>query len=83
MHSKHISAAAREHMGKVKSVACSLCGAPPPSQAHHIKQGLHFATVSLCQPCHDNWHGTKTLWRIAKKDELMALDTTLQRVAAL
>jgi hypothetical protein len=84
MHSKHISRKAREHLMKVKGCACSVCDAPAPSSAHHIRQGDHFTTVALCYECHQGvmgWHGTKALWRIRKMDELSALNVTLERIS--
>ena len=49
-------------MAAVASLPCSLCSAPQPSQCHHIEQQKHFITVALCDSCHKNWTGTKTLW---------------------
>lgn len=86
MHSKNISAIAREHMGRVKELPCSVCDASGPSQAHHITQGQHFTTVALCEDCHVGptmgWHGQRRAWKIRKMDELAALDITLQRLLA-
>jgi hypothetical protein len=74
-----------EHLRKVKECPCSVCGLPGPSDAHHIKQGLHRTTVALCKSCHQGsvmgWHGQKAAWRIAKMDELDALNVTLQNIA--
>lgn len=72
-----------EHLAKVKSVSCVVCDAGPPSAAHHIEQGMHYTTVSLCWHCHQGpqgIHGDKTLWRIRKMTELGALNETLRRV---
>jgi hypothetical protein len=83
-NSKSLTIAERAHLSRVKECSCSVCGAPPPSAAHHINQGQHFTAVSLCWACHQGpsgWHGTKTLWRIAKLDELAALNITLSRLA--
>ena len=85
MNGKNISAAAREYMGRVKSLPCGVCGAPGPSHAHHIKQGLHFATIPLCDDCHvgprNGWHGGKAMWRVTKKDELIVLSETIEKLA--
>ena len=74
------------HMAAVKRLPCSVCNAPPPSAAHHIKQGQHFTTVALCDDCHqgseNGIHGRKTMWRVMKLDELGALDITLRRLEA-
>ncbi len=82
-NSKSFTAGERAHIEAVKSVACSVCDAPPPSSAHHINQGDHYTTIALCWECHQGkqgWHGDKTLWRIRKMDELDALNETLRRV---
>ena len=73
----------RAHVGRVKELDCSVCNAPGPSAAHHIEQGQHFTVCALCHDCHQGpqgWHGTKTLWRIRKMDELAALNVTLGRL---
>ena len=84
MNSTGITKAERAHMAAVKALPCSVCGAPGPSSAHHIKQGLHYCTASLCYSCHqDNnggWHGDKSRWRLHKMDELDALNVTLAGV---
>ena len=85
MNSKNLTAAARAHIARVKALPCSVCDEPGPSDAHHIKQGLHFTTVALCKDCHQGpvmgWHGQKRAWAIRKLDELSALDVTLWRLA--
>lgn len=84
-NSPRITPAESAHMARVKSVACVVCDAPPPSEAHHIRQGDHMTTVALCVDCHrgsvNGWHGQKTMWRVRKWDELDALNETLRRVA--
>lgn len=79
-----ITTAEREHLERVKLSPCSVCGAPPPSAAHHIKQGQHFTAVALCDDCHqgsqNGWHGQKALWRVMKMDELDALAVTIENV---
>ena len=85
MRSRNITAAEREHMGRVKQVACGCCDGPG-GFAHHIVQGSHWITVGLCFACHQGdqgIHGDKTLWRIYKRDEWSALNLTLQRVDKL
>ena len=80
-NSKPLTQRERAHLAAVKSLPCSVCNAEPPSSAHHIRQGDHFTTVALCADCHqDNslgWHGNRTAWKIAKMDELDALNVTL------
>lgn len=74
----------RAHLAKVRALPCSVCNAPGPSQAHHIKQGQQFTAVALCPSCHQGplmgWHGQKRAWAIRKMDELAALDITIQRL---
>jgi hypothetical protein len=79
------------HLAKVKSCACVLCDAGPPSIAHHVIQGDHFTTISLCGPCHvgpGGVHGDQTMLRLRYRiggtaGELRAINETLRRVAAL
>jgi hypothetical protein len=84
MHSNHLSAKARKHLLAVKSLPCSVCGALPPSSAHHIKQGQHFTCVALCHDCHQGpkmgWHGERRAWKVRKLDELDALAVTLENL---
>jgi hypothetical protein len=83
-NSKAFTLSESSHLEAVKSVSCVVCDAPPPSEAHHIRQGDHFTTVALCQECHtgkNGWHRDKALWRIRKWDELDALNETLRRLA--
>jgi len=74
----------RAWVGMVKEQPCSVCEAPGPSDAHHIKQGLHYTVVALCKSCHQGsmmgWHGQKRAWAIAKMDELAALNVTVANV---
>ncbi|MCC6212223.1 MAG: hypothetical protein IT513_14400 [Burkholderiales bacterium] len=85
MNSERISVAARKHLERIKSLPCGVCGAAGPSEAHHIKQGLHFACIPLCESCHrDNfngWHGQKRIWQVLKKDELIVLSETIEKLA--
>lgn len=84
-NAKALTKAEALHLAAVKELPCSVCDAPPPSDAHHIRQGDHFTTVAICKDCHqgsDNgWHGRRTMWRIRKWDELDALNVTLQRLS--
>ena len=62
---------------------CSVCDAPGPSHAHHIKQNCAWTCVALCYDCHqgpNGIHGDRAMWRIYKMDELDALGVTLMRV---
>lgn len=82
-NAKAITAAEKDWFALVKSLPCSVCDAPGPSDAHHIEQGCHYATVALCKDCHQGsfmgWHGQKRAWAIRKMNELKALNITLER----
>jgi hypothetical protein len=73
----------QQHLAAVASLPCSVCQAPPPSQCHHIKQQRHYTVVALCPDCHSNWHGTKTLWKVRKMDEIDALNETIRMLNEL
>jgi hypothetical protein len=83
-NARRIDATEADHLAAVKSVACVICDAPPPSEAHHVVQGDHFTTVALCVDCHrgseNGIHGRKTMWRIRKMDEWAAVNETIRRV---
>ena len=74
----------KEWVGLVKEQPCSVCEAPGPSAAHHIKQGSHYTCVALCYSCHQGstmgWHGNKRAWAIAKMDEHDALNVTIRNI---
>lgn len=82
MNSDRISTAARRHLERVKSLPCGVCGAAGPSEAHHLKQGLHFSCIPLCTSCHrdgfNGWHGQRRIWKVLKKDELIVLSETIE-----
>ena len=84
MNGRH-TARERAHLARVKELACSVCDAPGPSDAHHIKQGQAYTCVALCKECHQGalmgWHGQKRAWAVRKVDELDALAVTVQRIA--
>lgn len=79
-----LTAKERAHLAAVKELPCSLCDAPGPSEAHHIKQGLQFTAVALCADCHRGsvmgLHGQRRMWAIRKMEELDALDVTVRRL---
>lgn len=78
------------HIAKVKSVACVCCDAMG-CEAHEIVQGLWWLSLALCPDCHrgpQGVHGDQTMLRLRYKStgsrgELLALNETLARVAAL
>lgn len=54
-----------KHLKRIRSLACCVCGAPPPSEACHIRLGLAGGmslkpsddlTVGLCSRCHRHQH---------------------------
>jgi hypothetical protein len=79
-----INAAERRHLALVKELPCSVCDAPGPSDAHHVKQHRQYTCVALCKSCHQGslmgWHGQRRAWAIAKMDELDALNITIRRL---
>ena len=80
----NLTAKQREHIGRVKSLPCSVCDAPAPSDAHHIEQALQYCVVALCKDCHQGstmgWHGLRRMWKIKKMNELDALNVTIDRL---
>jgi hypothetical protein len=89
MHSKNkarITTEERYHIARVKEMACAVCEAPGPSEAHEIEQGEWFLSVPLCASCHrDNLngiHGAKVMWKVMKITEMSALNETLRRLIA-
>ena len=80
-----LTAKEREWIGRVKELPCSVCNAPPPSDAHHIRQNLQYTCVALCKSCHQGskmgWHGEKRAWAISKMDELDALNETIRNLS--
>jgi hypothetical protein len=79
-----MNAKERAYVGLVKLMPCSVCEAPAPSDAHHVKQHRQYTVVALCKSCHQGskmgWHGEKRAWAIAKMDELDALNKTIENV---
>ena len=74
-------------MGEVKQMPCSVCDAPPPSDAHHIEQGLHYLCIPLCKDCHqgsfNGIHGQKRVWNVLKKTEPSCLNDTISKLVTL
>lgn len=79
-----LTKAERVHLGRVKELPCSVCDTPGPSEAHHIKQGSQFLCIPLCESCHrssfNGIHGQARIWKTLKKDELSALNDTIERL---
>ena len=84
-----MTAAAERHIGRVKSLPCSLCGKAAPSDAHHILEGRiqgrrsdDFCTIPLCKDCHqgerNGVHGQQIMLKIMKETELSLLAQTIE-----
>ena len=71
-------------MARIKEMPCVVCDAPPPSDAHHIKQGLHFLCLPLCKDCHqgsfNGIHGQARIWSVYKMDEITALNKVISKL---
>lgn len=81
-----MTGAERRHVDAVKQMDCVVCDEPGPSDCHEPEQGLWFASMPLCRPCHggpgypDGWHGTRSRWKLRKMDELKAIDRTIRKL---
>lgn len=87
MHSKNKrqpSADERRHIERIKRMPCAVCQAPPPSDAHEIKQGQWFTAMPLCRDCHqgshNGIHGCAHIWAAKRMDELAALNETIRQL---
>lgn len=74
----------RKHLARVKELPCSVCDAPPPSDAHHYKQHRQYLCIALCKDCHqgsfNGLHGQRRMWSVKKMDEQDALNVTIERI---
>ncbi len=81
----------RDHIGRVKELPCSVCGASGPSDAHHILAGRtpgrkspDFLVIPLCKDCHqgshNGIHGQRRMWDVMKKSEQDCLADTIERL---
>lgn len=79
-----LSSTERRHIAVIKQMPCGLCGASPPSDAHHISQGQQFITIPLCKDCHqgprNGIHGEQVMWKVMKQDELSVLNQTVRKL---
>ena len=68
--------AAKAHIAAVKAMPCAVCGAPPPSDAHHCfhdrygsRRASDFEVIPLCKAHHQDGplaiHNAKAAWRAA------------------
>lgn len=82
-----LTKAEREHIAKVKSLPCSVCNQPAPSDAHHIRQDCQYTVIALCKSCHQDSHngihGDKRMWWVMNMNEMQALDVTIKRLICL
>lgn len=83
-NAKSITQAEHEHLERVKSLQCSVCDQPGPSDAHHIRQGQHWTVVALCKDCHqgshNGWHGRRAMWAVKEMNDIDALAVTIRRL---
>lgn len=74
----------RAHLARVKEMACGVCGASGPSDAHHIEQHMQFLCIPLCKDCHqgshNGIHGRRAMWNVLKKTELSVLNDTVRQL---
>jgi hypothetical protein len=74
----------REHLARIKELPCSLCDAPSPSEAHHVRQHSQYLCIPLCESCHRGplmgLHGQKRMWAIQKMDEMDCLNETIRKL---
>lgn len=79
-----LTAKEREHLAKVKSLPCSVCDAPGPSEAHHIEQHKQYLCIPLCESCHrsnfNGIHGQARIWKVMKKTEMSCLNDTVRQL---
>ena len=78
--------AERAHIERIKGMACVVCGAPGPSEAHEVEQGLWFLSMPLCADCHrgghNGIHGQRRIWQVRRLTELGALNENFRRLMA-
>jgi len=74
----------REHLAKIKEMACGVCDAAGPSDAHHIVQHEQYLCIPLCKDCHqgsfNGIHGQARIWSVYKKTEMSVLNETLRNL---
>ena len=79
-----LTAKERGHLARIKAMPCSLCDAPGPSEAHHVRQHSQYLCIPLCESCHRGplmgLHGQKRMWAIQKMDEMDCLNETIRKL---
>lgn len=84
--------AAWAYMGEVKRLPCCICGAPPPSDAHHCFHGRYggrkssdFDVVPLCKRHHQDGpeaiHNAKERWAAKHGPDYGYIEQTRRMVA--
>lgn len=82
---------ALRYMQAVKQLPCAVCGAAPPSDAHHVihdrygtAKASDFDTIPLCRSCHldgpDAIHNGKQSWREKHGPDHGYIEQTAERV---
>lgn len=78
------TSAERDHIVRIKEMACAVCEEPGPSDCHEIEQGMWWLSIPLCQSCHTGpllgLHGQRRAWTVRKMGEMDALSLTVQRL---
>lgn len=83
----------RNYTNLIKSMPCALCGNPPPSDAHHLREGVglsqrnsDYLTIPLCKDCHqgshNGIHGNRALWNVMKESELSLLAKIIKKLSS-
>jgi hypothetical protein len=78
------TAAERRHVERVAQLPCVVDNIEPV-EVHEPEQGMWWLSIPLCAACHrgpDGWHGTRLRWKLARMDELKAINETHRRLAA-
>lgn len=74
-----------QHLKRIKSMPCIVCGQAAPSEAHHVRQDSAYYCIPVCVSCHrhesNGIHGRKGMWKIHKIDELDALAKLIEEIA--
>lgn len=80
------TAAEREHIVRIKKMACGCCGASGPCDAHELVQGMWWTSIPLCKDCHqgsfNGIHGQQRIWKVLKKTEMSVLNDTIRLLFA-
>ena len=79
-----LTAAERQHLGRIKAMPCGVCGASGQSEAHHVNQHQQYTAIPLCADCHrgshNGIHGNRRIWAVKKLDEMTVLNNTIKEM---